>query len=347
MGYQTQFTLGGNFDLPVNGSWEAGPVRYKFRFEGRFEASCQIGPPPFSVAPNDVAVQAKADVEAQWRPSFAMQLSDSVEANVGGELSGESLRELSAAHSNPRRFGQLCLQSLNLGVKFQLPGNSYLESVSLGAALDADFCFFSASIERAARRYPLSTGQQSVEITLPASFTVYFGPSKALWLNMVGRLGPTAFRTFIRTLIPGAGAEGAAAAGFWGWLGPLAIAVPIAITIRDLSVFICRRAWETGVRRGHLNYFSVCYARTVFGLATHTPPPGGDRFRMQAVRLAEEHCNRFGRDGLMHVLERHYFHGKGLIDKQGRVDERNVQVLGDRMGADLESGAPMWIGQRY
>lgn len=349
-GYSAQFTLDGNLDFPLSGAWEIGPVRYKLRLGGRFEASYQIGDIPFSQAPNDVAVQAKQNVEAQWRPNCALQLKNTVEANLGGEFGQGRMGELfeAAEVGNPRKFGQLILQSLNLGMKFQLPGNRYLDSVAVAASLDADFCFFSATLERSQLLYssPGEEGGHRFQVRLPASISFYFGPSRALWLNLVSRLGPAGFRTFVGELLPAAGAEGAAASGFLGWLGPMAMAVPLALTVRDLSELICRVAYQEGLQRGRLAYFGVCYARTVYGLAP-SRHLGEGRTREDAIRTAREHCARYGQDQLRRLLERIYWQGRSCVRLDRSIRDRDVDSLGFQLGESLHSGAPQQVWDRY
>lgn len=202
----------------------------------------------------------------------------------------------------------------------------------LDTVLDSDWCFFRVAITLPTQALSQHVGSQTLAVS--GNVTLMFGPSRAAWLAIAARLGPQ-FGAFLTRVIPAIGPQAAAGGGaFSTWLGPIGMAIPLGIAVRDFAVAICAAARAQGIRRGHWNQVGTAYVWHVYGMGS------SHRFSNPAaaevgVARAQADIQRHGVARLRGYLEQHFREGRAMPSARtqaGDFDDREVLQVGFELG---------------
>lgn len=207
---------------------------------------------------------------------------------------------------------------------------------TLDVVMDTDFCFFRIAANLPTDQLRIQVGRQ--QLVTAGSFTVMFGPSRAVWIAMAARLGP-GFAAFVSRSVPAlapevaSGATAASGVGFSSWLGVIGIAVPIGIAVRDFTNAICAWARTRGVQRGHFNHVGVGYVYHVYAMR---PRHGASPQASAAGHAkAQQDVARYGLASVRRYLEQHFREGRPMPERQsqaGSFDDREVHQVGFELG---------------
>jgi hypothetical protein len=110
------------------------------------------------------------------------------------------------------------------------------------------------------------------------------------------------------------------------WAGVSSIAIPVAVTMAEFSVALCRSAAAQGVREGDLNLYAQTYVRAVYGRETgFMGLPHSMLVKTAALDRADADLDRHGPAFLQKYLEDRWNSGRKP------VGEREINTLAERV----------------
>jgi hypothetical protein len=236
----------------------------------------------------------------------------------GGIGAGNELAEITGGVGWDEDF---CIFKITCTVGLPLTPRMSLEGVRLQALYEATLKFglsetgWAALLQRVATRLPATT-------RFAQALNAFFQPLRNRLAASLARLGIAAtprlgaFLSFVGTN-----------ANIWMW------AITLGFAVRDLSVWICRRSWEAGVRRGTYVTYSNAFARTIFGhepvFENYVPHIREVQTRAQShARAIIQRGNRLAAQAwLMNSF------GDTMVSVQNADD---AQLIGTRMGMDMD-----------
>ncbi len=335
--------------FPPTGVWENRYFRHKWQLSGELEvladrpASAASAASGVSVSGSipSIAVQPGEDPVA-LRGNFGATLRDRIHgesvsgsASAGFVLSAERLQSLgNSLGEDLSKFGaRFFLQVMNVQTKLELPDRG--AGLAFGASFDPHFCFFSTTLSL--EHTVLEALRDRLQFKVSGSLSVKFGPSAAVWADLAARAGGGMVSQFLARICnasvsAAAPASGAIATGALAealmFINVAAIAVPLAITSRDIIVEICRAARRSGYRRGRMLSFCCDYVQEVFGRNSGNSA-ARDRAQSDIARAG-------GVSRLQLHLLRSFGGGLHYKEKNGQVVFTEIQALGERLWLHLE-----------
>lgn len=210
------------------------------------------------------------------------------------------------------------------------PSFSVTSWAMFDTVLDSDWCFFRVAITPPAQALHQQAGSQTLAIS--GNVTLMFGPSRAAWMAIAVRLGPQ-FGAFMTRIVPAIAPQATTGVGgFSSWLGPIGLAIPIGIGVRDFVVAICAAARARGVSRGHWNQVGTAYVWHAYGMRTrHFSNPVAEQVGVARARADIRH---YGVTSVRAYLERNFREGRAMptVGEVGYFDYAEVLQVGFELG---------------
>lgn len=244
------------------------------------------------------------------------------------------------------------LSQLTDGWGGNVSASDEIAEAAVGVGWDEDYCIFEITCKFKQPHDPQNS-TDGLRLQVKYEAKIKFGLSPAGWarlLSLVARRVPHAARfaravnSFFQPLRIALAAAlervGLSAtpklsrflrfvgsrANIWLW------AIDIGFSVRDLSVWIVRKSWEEGVRRGQAMTYSVAFARTIFGY-----DPVYSRYTPHILRIqerAQSHARAIIQRGHQQATQAWLLvsFGSSML---GVDSEQDAQVVGERMGLDM------------
>ena len=331
----------GSRSFPEDGCFKPGNdlVRLKVEVEGEFVLSMD------EQDANPATVRGGGALGVSVAHEFQTKLAR-CEASGEFELSMEDAEKIFSSNDRHEMRDKLfeCV-SAGLSAEFDLgPGTQV--TVGTEAGFDSDLCFFAATIELT---FECQIGRGSdprATASVTGSVEIRFGPGLRVYQDIARRMGVPVIERFLTRAIPRVVSE-SALIGILDAINIWALAAELGYHIMQLSQWICRNAWERGVRRGQTQAYASAYIRAVY-MGSNYHLATINAIERAAIEQAEEDAFFLGLAMLRQQLERRYNQGRHFHYGAGQrflTTDGNLHYLIDSFGAALDVGAP--VSQRY
>lgn len=265
----TDFASGFEIKIPQGSGRDVFTIRRKFIAKGELKLAASAHLPAASrAAANRVTTNSAIEInrgrEISAGRSMEVTISEDVKAAISAGINLNAIDEVfdrivENGRCRASYFSPL-ISGLNTSIGF---GNT---SLSLG--WDSDLCFLSVK-----GALPLQIGNESI---IPEA-TLQFGLHESQWAVLFAKLaarypGTSEFIVKIESILSSMfGRRTLSMArilrGFFAGvrnLAPYLWAIDIALALRDLTLWITRRARQQGYRSGQLVAFSTSFTKTIF-----------------------------------------------------------------------------------
>lgn len=265
----TDFTSGFEIKIPQAAGRDVFSIGRKFIAKGELKLAASAHLPnanraaPSRVTTNS-AIEINRDREISAGRSMEIAISEDVKAAISAGINLSALdgvfdKIVKDGECNASHFSPL-ISGLNASIGFS--------STSLSLGWDSDLCFLALK-----GSVPLQIGNESI---VPEA-TFQFGLHESQWAVLFAKIAakyPAAFEKILKIESILSGMFGArtlrmatALRGFFAGLSSLAPylwAIDIALAVRDLTLWMTRRAAREGYRSGQLVAFGTSFTKTIF-----------------------------------------------------------------------------------
>lgn len=238
-------------------------------------------------------------------------------------------------------FATTCLEAISVGLSRQFDlGRHVQTSVGTEAGFDRDLCFFAASLD-VSFQHQVQLGSATVSASTTGSFKLRFGPGMRVYTSLAQRVGVPAVERFLMRVLPQVASESALlgifrAAGIWGF------AIQTGFDVMHLSQWICRMAWERGVRRGQAHKYASAYIYTVYNQTGYYRGQP-DAIERTAINQAQRDLHHLGYALLRRRLEERFCGGRHILISRATGFAPSDSEFGPLIfafGEALDRGAP-------
>lgn len=307
---------------------------------------------PYFARSRDRVAQSISEAVLGRQEEEQRQAGLSMRGGVETSLSTDKLEEIGGAIVQGEGLNGV-LNKLASGWGAGLGAGDEISEVTAGITWDEDYCIFSISC-KLVKQFGANGQETGARLRTEYGGTIKIGLSEAGWAFLIGRVAtrlPAAvrfaqalnafFQPLRSRLATAIAARGLAVSprlgGFLGSFGSACSiwmwAITLGFAVRDLSVWICRRAWEAGVRRGTCVTYCNSFCRTIFGyepvFENYVPHIREVQTRAQShARAIIERGNRLAAQAwLMNSF------GETMVSVRSSDD---ANLIGTRMGMDMD-----------